>query len=296
MRAPVLSISLFGPTLFRRDGRPYPLGLKGTTLELVWYLVSRAGQELRRECVADQFWQSSSAERQRSALNSAIWRIGKKLPRHPNLKLRATDTTLCLTIGGAIPVDTRDLCALVREACGGGMAAECAERLAAALDSSEAPFMDGLDADWTLAERERVSSIRARGMIALMHWYGDNRSYEEALQIGRRLLCEDPFRESVQIDMMWLYVLNGQRARAIRQYQSFASFLHDELGIAPMVETRALYDHIRNGLDTDLDGDVGSGSAQDRRAPDPRATFAMMLAAVERSRRDVYQQIRTWPI
>lgn len=292
MHAPVLSISLFGPTLFHRDGRPYPLGLRGTTLELVWYLVSRAGQELRRECVADQFWQSSSAARQRSALNSAIWRIGKKLPRHPDLKLNATDTTLCLTIGATIPVDTRDLCVLVREACGTGMAPECAERLAAALAACEAPFMDGHDADWTLAERERVSSIRARGMIALMHWHGDNRAYEEALQIGRRLLREDPFRESVQIDMMWLYVLNGQRARAIRQYQAFASFLQDELAIAPMAETRALYDHIRNGLDTDVDGGAGMLPAPDARPHEARAAFSMVLAAVEKSRRDVYQQIR----
>jgi DNA-binding SARP family transcriptional activator len=293
MPAAVLSVNLFGPTLFRRDGRPYPLGLKGTTLKLVWYLVSRAGQELRRECVADQFWPSSSAERQRSALNSAIWRIGKKLPRHPDLKLYATDTTLCLNIGRTVPVDTRDLCALVREACGSGMVPECAERLAAALYASDAPFMDGLDADWTLAERERLSSIRARGMIALMHWHGDNRAYEEALQIGRRLLCEDPLRESVQIDMMWLYVLNGQRPRAIRQYQSFAAFLRDELAIEPMVETRALYDHIRDGLDTASDGAAGPAPAP--RGHDARARFAMVLAAVEKSRHDFYQQIRTSP-
>lgn len=291
MLSPVLSVHLFGPTLFRRDGRPYPLGLKGTTLELIWYLVSRAGQELRRECVADQFWPSSSAERQRSALSSAIWRIGKKLPRHRDLKLHASDTTLCLIIGRTVPVDTRDLCALVREACGSGMNTECAERLATALYASSVPLMDGLDADWTLAERERLSSIRARGMIALMHWHGDNRAYEEALQIGRRLLWEDALRESVQIDMMWLYVLNGQRARAIRQYQSFATLLRDELAIEPMVETRALYDYIRNGLDTPFNGAPGPVP----RGYDARAGFAKVLAAVEKSRHELYQQIRTSP-
>lgn len=155
----------------------------------IWYLVSRAGQELRRECVADQFWQSSSAERQRSALNSAIWRIGKKLPRHPNLKLHATDTTLCLTIGGTIPVDMTS-------------ARWCAKPAAVAWPP-DAPggsrrhwpparrhSSDGLNADWTLAERERVSTPAPAAPVTLMHWHGDNRSYEEALQIGRRLLCE----------------------------------------------------------------------------------------------------------
>jgi DNA-binding SARP family transcriptional activator len=289
MHARGLSISLFGPTLFRQDGHPIPLGLKGTTLELLWYLVSKSGHEIRRECVADQFWQRSSEARQRSALNSAIWRIGKKLPRHPGLRLCTTDTTLGLTIDGSIPVDTRDLCALVHEACGsGGLMRENAERLAAALAASEAPFMDGIDADWTLAEREQISSIRIRGMIALMHWHGDNRNYEDALRIGRRLLLEDPFRESVQIDMMWLYVLNGQRAQAIKQYQAFAAFLREELSIEPMVETRALYEHIRTGLDNRLDGGGEAGHKQSA-----HQGLALVLAAVGQSRYELYQTLRT---
>ncbi|MCB1491844.1 MAG: bacterial transcriptional activator domain-containing protein, partial [Rhodobiaceae bacterium] len=144
------------------------------------------------------------------------------------------------------------------------------------------------DADWTLAERERIANIRIRGMIALMHWHGDNRTYEDALEIGRRLLTEDPFREAVQIDMMWLYVLNGQRAQAIRQYDAFSVVLREELGIEPMPETRALYDHIRTGLDcamTPPSGVLPGGE-------DRRATLSAMLAALERSRRDVYQTLR----
>ena len=293
MRTRTLSVSLFGPTLFHLDGRPYSLGLKGTTLELLWYLVSNAGQELRRECVADQFWQNSSEARQRSALNSAIWRIGKKLPVHSGLRLHSTDTTLSLNIDQQIPVDARDLCALVKEATSAGLSRDCAEKLAAALAKSEVPFMQGFDSGWTLAERERISNIRIRGMIALMHWHGDNRNYEEALQIGRRLLCEDPYRETVQIDVMWLYVLNGQRAQAIRQYDAFASILRDELSIEPMLETRALYEHIRNGLDnrTDPPGEPTVKSVP--RKDGTRHNLTAILAAAERSRRELYQMLRT---
>ena len=294
MRAYSLSVSLFGPTLFKLNGHPYALALKGPTLELLWYLVFHAGQVIRREYVAERFWQDSSEARQRSALNSAIWRIGKKLPDHPGLKLHSTDTTLSMTIEESIPVDARDLRARVNAATGGApMTTECAEQLAVALADSDATFMDGLDSDWTLTEREHISNIRIRGMIALMHWHGDNRNYEEALQIGRRLLSEDPFRETVQIDMMWLYVLNGQRAQALRQYNAFTAMLREELAIEPMLETRALYEHIRDGLDNRIDRcaeDAVSSPSIKRGAGGPNLT--LILDAVEQSRRALYQTLR----
>lgn len=290
--APALSVTLFGSTLLRDDGQPLDLGLKGTTIELLWYLVANAGHVVRRECVADRFWQNSSTDRQRSALNSAIWRISKKLPLHPGLRLNATDTTLGMTIGASVPVDARELCAAVREGCGPeGMTRPAAARLKAALAATEAPFMDGLYADWTLAERERMSNVRIRGMIALMHWYGGNRDYEDALEIGRGLLYEDPFREAVQIDMMWLYVLNGQRVRAIKQYETFAALLRTELSIEPMRETQALYVHIRNELDRRPQRSTADGPAV-LANDQAHESLALGLAAAEQSRREFYQTLR----
>jgi DNA-binding SARP family transcriptional activator len=293
MDSHLLSINFFGPTLFYVAGAPVAIGLKGTTLELLWYLMVHSDHEIRRECVAERFWQESDESRQRSALSSALWRIARKIPRHPGLTLRTTDSTVCMTIDEAIPVDSRELCALVHQAChNDGLDNACAQRLEEALRASEAPFMDGIGADWALAERERISSIRIRGLIALMRWNGENRRYEDAIQLGRRILCEDPFRESVQIDMMWLYVLNGQRAQAIRQYHAFAKILADELGIEPMPETQALFDHIRNDLDRGVEGAAGP-RPETARTGRSRESLSLLLTAVERSRRELYQALRT---
>jgi len=291
MDSHLLSINFFGPTLFYVAGTPVAIGLKGATLELLWYLMIHAGHEIRREWVAERFWQEADGSRQRSALSSGLWRIARKIPRHPGLTLRTTDSTICMTIDETIPVDSRELCALVHEACHThDLDRSCAQRLEAALRASEAPFMDGIGADWALAERERISSIRIRGLIALMRWNGENRRYEDAIQLGRRVLCEDPFREAVQIDMMWLYVLNGQRPQAIRQYHAFAKTLADELGIDPMPETQALFDHIRNDLDQGIEGandsrreTVGIGRS--------RESLSILLTAVEQSRRELYQTL-----
>lgn len=287
-----LSICLFGSHLFRWNGRPYCLGIRGKTLDVLRYLVVHAGREIRRECIADQFWRHSSEGRQRSALNSAIWRISKKLPDHPGISLPVTGSTICFEIGDNIPLDTRLLTDLVHHGSGpDGIDHELADRLSVALDASEIPFMNGLVDDWALSEQERVFNIRLRGLTLLMHWYGDCRRYEDALEVGRRLLIADPFRETVQIDIMWLYVLNGQRAQALKTYQHYAELLDRELDIEPMTETRALYDHIRCDLNCGRQAQDLTAVQSGDHSPQ-RQKLDIMLVAIEQSRRELYRTLR----
>lgn len=290
MKEDPLSICLFGSHLFRCGGHPCHMGIRGTTLDLLWYLVVHAGREVRRERIADQFWRQSSASRQRSALNSAVWRISKKLPDYPGISLLVTGSTICLEIDDLICMDTRVLTDLVHEG-SDGMNHDLAEKLSLALDVSEAPFLNGAVPDWALSEQERVFNIRLRGLTLLMHWYGDCRRYEDALEVGRRLLAADPFRETAQIDMMWLYILNGQRAQALKHYQAYAELLDSELAIEPMTETRALYDHIR----CDMNCSARNPNAAEDFSGDPatqRTKLDLMLESIEQSRREFYQTLR----
>ena len=151
------------------------------------------------------------------------------------------------------------------------MSEALADRLFLALNACDEPFMDGVTSTWVLTERERLFNIQLRGMTILMHWLGQKRRYEDALEIGRRLLAADPARESAQCEVMWLYVLNGQRAQAIRQYQEFRIWLKRELDIEPMPETRAIYQHIRQEADS------------------RNVSFDNLLGAIEQSRRELYE-------
>ncbi len=285
-----LSICLFGSHLFRRAGNPCRIGIRGATLELLVYLVVNAGREVGRDRIADTLWRRSIEARQRSALNSAIWRIGKKLSNYPGLSLVVTGATLCLEIADSIPVDTRVLTRLVHEG-SAQMDDVLAAKLVRTLDLSRAPFMSGAVPDWALAEQERVSNIRLRGLTLLMHWYGDCRRYEDALETGRRLLGIDPFRETAQIDVMWLYVLNGQRAQALKHYQAYADLLQRELAIEPMTETRALYDHIRCDMNCSAPSSADPGTLPGHHGP--AYNLDAVLANIEQSRRRLYETLRT---
>lgn len=288
-RQAVTTICLFGAYPIRVEGHPYHLGISGSTERLFQYLLVNLGRESRREYLADLFWRRSTTDRQRSALNSAIWRIKRQLRDVEGVDLCCDGPAVFLQIDESVRMDARELTEIVLSLTPGeGMDEAVATRLRRALDACAAPFMDGVTSDWVLTERERLFNLQIRGMTLLMHWLGQQRKYEDALEIGRRLLAADPARESAQCEVMWLYMLNGQRAQAIRQYKWFRNWLGKELAIEPMPETKALYDHIRQELDAERSGlpeaSVKPGDLESR-----RSAFNSLLGAIERSRRDLYE-------
>ncbi len=285
----VLSVCLFGTSVFRIDGAPRSVGISGATRDLFHYLLIHSRREVRREYLADLFWGRSSPSRQRSALNSAVWRIHRQIGAFPGITLHSDGGIVRIEIAPHVAVDARELTESVQQASAASpMCEQDAERLARALDLTEAPFLDGAVAEWALAERERFFNLRLRGLTILMRWRGEQKRYEEALEVARRLLQADPFREAAQCEIMWLYVLNGQRMQALRQYRDYASLLKAELDIEPMAETRALYDHILH----DLDGGLVRSVQRQAAAPAARGDLDLMLGAIERSRRDLYQALR----
>ena len=284
------SICLYGVYPLRIDGEPCHLGISGATLRLFQYLLLASGKEIRRELLAEIFWSRSSADRQRSALNSAIWRIKRQLNDINGIDLISNGPTAFLQVAPDVSNDAKELSDIVHGiSINETLDDNNVERLCSALNKCHAPFMEGVASDWVLTEREKMFNIKIRGMTMLMHWRGEQRRYEDALEVGRRLLAEDPFREAAQCEVMWLYVLNGQRAQALRQYKEYRALLRDELDIDPMPETLALYNHIRRDLNC-------AGRTVKREQSGRVATLGrlnLLLGAIEQSRRDLYRTIRT---
>ena len=238
------------------------------------------------------FWRKSSPTRQRSALNSAIFRIKQQLAKIDGIYLISSGPVIVLRFAPSVKIDSRDFAEIVHSiSIEEPMSEATAESLYKALQSCSAPYMDGVSSDWVLAERERFFNLQIRGMTILMHWLGQNRRYEDALEIGRNLLTADPAREAAQCEVMWLYVLNGQRAQALRQYQEFSNWLKRELDIEPMLETQALYNYIRSDFGVRNQGSsTGEGDLQSH-----RNAFNHFLGAIERSRRDLYNTLISPP-
>jgi DNA-binding SARP family transcriptional activator len=128
--------------------------------------------------------------------------------------------------------------------------AEIASRVAvleSAIQDYVGPFLEGEDADWILEERERLHSLYVRAESELVRCYGYHERYEDAIAAARRILVADPFRESVFRTLALLFVLNGQRANALRLFERWRASFRSELGIDPMPQTIRLADDIRSG-------------------------------------------------
>ncbi len=65
--------------------------------------------------------------------------------------------------------------------------------------------------------------------------------YQEAVDLGRRILELDPLREEVHRALMRCYWRMGRRAEGVRQFMTCARLLQRELQILPMPETIDLY-------------------------------------------------------
>ncbi len=68
-----------------------------------------------------------------------------------------------------------------------------------------------------------------------------------AITAARRALSRDELAEEMHRRLIALYSAVGDRTAALRQFEQCAAVLERELGVAPLPETRAVYEAVRDG-------------------------------------------------
>lgn len=272
-------LTLMGPPALRREQRRQRLPFAGATRRLFLLLAAHANRALRRELALDTVWPDEPVGRANSALNTAVWRIRGVTADFPGVEVEVIDDTLRLAVQPPARVDAHELETSVKAAVsqhhGGGLTEETRARLQAALEDCRGTFLEGCAEHWVLPLRERYAALHIQAISFLLRDAAAQGDYETALHYGRWIIELDPFREGTQREVMWLYALSGQRARAIRQYHDLQAMLQRELAIAPMPETQFLYRRIveaRHSLSPDLAhirGPVWPVDDSDGRAGDP---------------------------
>lgn len=288
-------VCLFGGVSIRRDDNVISCNLGDRANELFAYLSLYEGVAHRREKLAELVWPDKAEQRSRSCLNTTIWRI-QSLLDSAGLKTdivlrRAAQAAIKLEFSSKVHVDCRSLAENVRQ-CElavrnrGKLSGDERHALRTETDQYGGAFLEGHDGEWVLRERERLHCLYIRGLSLLMHDLTREGRYEEALECGRSILASDEMREVVQREVMWLYVMNGQRSEAITQYRRFRKRLKEELDIEPMSETATLYQHIlgKNGR-MPLPPQLGGESTPDM------ATVRNLLHQCERERASIYSAL-----
>jgi DNA-binding SARP family transcriptional activator len=79
-------------------------------------------------------------------------------------------------------------------------------------------------------------------MMTLLRCHLDAGKGEQGVGVARRVLSLDPVRETAHRALMRFYADMGDRALALKQYQSCCDILHSELGVQPETKTQRLYE------------------------------------------------------
>lgn len=110
------------------------------------------------------------------------------------------------------------------------------------------PFLlEDLYADWSFTRREQLRQIHLNMSAVLSSHYLTKHSYDTAVHWALEMIKENPCDESAHRQLMRIYVLQGRRNDALRQYQRCLHILNEELNLPPMPETEALYRAILHG-------------------------------------------------
>jgi DNA-binding SARP family transcriptional activator len=140
----------------------------------------------------------------------------------------STNTELRLVTG--ITVDVDNALSLARRLADSSEQAP-AERMHLELLSKDI-LPDWYD-DWVILERERFRHLRLHALEALCVRCTAERRFELAIESGLAAVAQEPLRESAHRELIKAHLAEGNRAEALRQFQSLRDLLQTDLGVEP---------------------------------------------------------------
>ena len=221
---PTYHLRLTGAFALRRGDEPISLPI--SSQRLVAYL-ALSESPTQRSHVAGTFWPDVREVRAMANLRSVIWRV-----RGSGHDLIAADDGQ-LSLRRNVIVDTHEL-----------------RRIAfAILESVDGGYPTGFEGlvradeilpdwsdEWVLVDRERYHQLRLHALERLCGQLAATGRFGLAVEACLAALAAEPLRESVQRQLIEVYLSEGNRADALRQYTTYQRVIREEVGVEPSRE------------------------------------------------------------
>ena len=232
------------------DAGGKPIGVPDICWPLVGSLLAMPDRSASRAALADELWRDSPDDATaRHRLGTAVWRVRTRLPPFESALTSAGDR-LALQLDGNLWIDALAFEARVEAALSDRSllaAASERHRLRRVLTLYQGDFLAGRDHEAIAIERERLRSLFIDGAFALASAEARSGNWAGARDAAKRLCGVEPLREDGQRLLIEAYAACGSRGLAIRQYRLLQQVLAEELGVAPMAETRQLAERVSGG-------------------------------------------------
>lgn len=191
---------------------------------LLVYLAYYAGRSQTRAHLQALLWSDSSPDQAAASLRQALSNLRRLLPAGA-LRLEAQSVAW----NGQLPIwlDAHQIEA---------EPALYQGEFLAGMALANASLWD----EWLGAQREAILLRLLYKLEDLAEQAKRQRRFADAERYYQRILELEPWRESVHLRLMRLYALQGERAKALMQYEACRAALAEELDVLPGAETEAL--------------------------------------------------------
>ena len=237
-----LALRLLGGFEVRAASRSFVEFPTKKTRALLAYLARRPGQRISRDRLATLLWGNSDDAHACVSLRQTLTLLRKSL-RHAACPCVISDGDALYLDPDQVKVDVLQFDELCRK-----QSPDALER-AAALYQGE--FLEGfvlneeLYEEWLRAERASLQERAIETLMTLLRCHLDAGNAEQGVRVARKALSLDPLREAAHRALMRLYADTGERALALKQYQSCCDVLNSELNVQPETRTQRLFEEIR---------------------------------------------------
>jgi predicted ATPase len=246
-----LDIYLLGSPRAEHDGQVIQVDTRKAIALLAYLAVAHPSGSQPRDSLAAFFWPDVDSPRAHGALRRTLSALhkavggGLKIDRE-TVSLERGEVFVDLDVFHARLADCRRHGHAAGEVC-----PLCLPLLAEAAALYRDDFMVGFSLrdspafdDWQFFQAESLRRELAGALERLAAGLSAQGDFEAAIAPARRWLALDPLHEPAHRQLMLLFAWAGQRAAALRQYREAVRVLEQELGVAPLAETTALYEAI----------------------------------------------------
>jgi WD40 repeat protein/ABC-type branched-subunit amino acid transport system substrate-binding protein/DNA-binding SARP family transcriptional activator len=232
----MLEIRLLGQFEARRDGAAVLLSSRPAQ-SLLAYLALSAGTAHRREKLAGLLWPEADEINARSNLRHALWRIRKAIEPDQSAApyLLTDELAVSFNAGADYWLDTA---ILARDG-------QSLQDQFGALSVYRGELLPGFYDDWVTLERERLDSVFQHRMQRLLDGLVDERRWADVLEWAERWVVLGHAPEPAYRALMLAHAELGDRSGMAAAYQRCREALFNELAVEPSIQTRLLYERLR---------------------------------------------------
>lgn len=206
---------------------------------LLAFLALSAGQWHGRERLAGLLWSDRQEAQARHSLTQALGTI-RKMGEAAGVGLIESEGERVRLLGTVTEVDALAFREMQES------------DPTSAVELYAGPLLDGFSVpdpafdDWLKVERSTLQDMACETFERAAEHAKGHGDYRRAIDLAKRLVGLDPYREAGHRLLMELLAASGARTEAIRQYQACEKLLRDELGVEPAAGTKALLEQIKD--------------------------------------------------